>query len=66
MQKYVVALLALAAIVGGCSTKADEGDANLKVTPGTAKAPAAPSAGGGAAGGPSATATAVTPAAPGK
>jgi hypothetical protein len=61
MQKYVVALLALAAIVGGCSAKADEGDANVKVTPGTAKAPAAPV---GAGGGPSANAMPLSP--PGK
>jgi len=61
MQKYVIALLALAAIVGGCSTKADEGDANVKVTPGTAKAPSAPTGpgGGGPAGGPGAAKTAV-------
>jgi hypothetical protein len=67
MQKVVVALLALAAIIGGCSAKADEGDANVKVTPGTAKAPTAPTGagGGGPAGGPGA-AQSATPQVPGK
>jgi len=68
-MKVLVALIGLSMALVGCSAKADVGDANVQVAPGTAKAPSAPmGAGGGGgvattgAGGPSASVTA--PAAP--
>jgi hypothetical protein len=53
-MKFVLALSVLACVVVGCSSKQDVGDAEVKVAPGAAKMPGAPSTtpGGGAGSGP--------------
>jgi len=64
-MKFVIALVALTGVLVGCSSKADVGDAEVKIPQGKAKTPGAPVMGGnkapGAGGGPAASAASPNP-----